>query len=223
MQNKNTSSSYHDTNQYMSQIVAFENFLLDTKNEISGEESVYLAGMLARQSNARYLRQIRRLIFRKPEELDNLISKHYLCIGQNAPVYFIVRTNAEFLTVRLLSRNKKQQLCELEKWKPIAYFQIASEYAHKAGNRVLGEIFAHIYKNYNEIFNILSSYYGFLKKNQPKNIISSASPLWKRFAKVKNERNDKKESWERAGLSEKKKQHLTYHEFNQMINFEALN
>ncbi len=208
---------------FQNHILVFEKFLLDTKSELPGEQTVYLAGMLTRQSNSSYLRQIRRFLLRSPEELDTLTRKHYLCIGQNAPVYFISRINAEYITVKLVSKKAKQGYTNWEKLIPIRYFEVASIYAYQAGNRTLGSIMSYIYKNYHSILSLLSVYMEFLKENQPSPNDPIQKPLWQRFAQVHNERNNKKEYWEAHGLSEKHKTHIHRHEFNQMINFSSKN
>ena len=216
---------------FQQHILAFEKFLSEspTKLTLPGEQSVYLSGMLARQYDSNYRRQIRHYLFRKPDDLEMLIRRHYQCIGQNAPVCFLSRINAEFLTIRLVSRRSRQATWQkLEQTLPAHYFEVASIYAYQANKRTWGSIFAYIYKNYTQILSLLSAYLDFLQNLQDNNAWDPNTSalgrmLWQRFARVNNERNAQKEHWEANRISPQHKTHIHRHEFNQMINFSSIN
>ncbi len=216
---------------YCTSLLLFERFLAESHNKLglSSEHSVYLAGMLARQYDKKYRRQIHAFLFRTPQELQELARCHKPYLGQKAPIYFASRINAEYLTAKFILRWLKG-LSKMEQDLPAYYFHVASIYAYQIGLSLWGAMFSFMYQNYRDILQLLCSYAEFLKSHELhiiSPVLSSLGPLpsnvWERLGVPANERNNKKELWEMQNISPKRKAHIPRHEFNEIFNFSPPN
>ncbi|MCB1308531.1 MAG: hypothetical protein KDK30_10140 [Leptospiraceae bacterium] len=210
---------------YRLHILILERYLQESATgRLSGEQTVYLAGMLARQTDPLYRKQIEDLIFESPEDMDRTIRRHDPYIGQNAPIVILARTNAEFLTIDIISRQENSHTVRtFELQIPARYFGIASFYAHQAGNRTLSDIFDSIRKQYELIVRILSGYCRYIEQNSHQLSETVPDRLWQRFGEVINERNNRKENRERQGIDPSRKNHISRREFNGMLNYSSPN
>ena len=209
---------------FQNHVLILENFLLETDKSLPGEQTIYLAGMLARENNDTYRKNIDPFLFQNTEELDILACRHYLYLGQNANLWFISRINAEHLTVQLVSPKKKQKVSLTDKVFPKRCFEVASIYAYKASNRILGGIFAYISNHYDHVLEILHTYLCALEaETLPSPNAQLPKALWKHLGQVRNERNHKKEQWEAMRISEKEKNHLSFPEFNRIMDLSGCN
>ena len=224
---------------FQKHILTLEKFLSEqhVSLQLPDEQSVYLAGMLARQYDSNYRRQIRRYLFSQPEDLELLIRRHYAYMGQNAPVCFMARINAEYLTVRLLSYYRKKvkeslqttpSTMNTDQLLPAHYFEVAARYAYQASKSTWSSIFSYIYINYAQVVSLLSAYMNFINKLQSTGTWEPTNgalgqKLWERFSHASNERNNQKELWERNRISPKEKTHIPRREFNQIMNFHSIN
>ena len=205
-------------------VLVLERFLLETRRaKFEGEHIVYLAGIIARRLDAAYQEQIRNLLLESPEELETIIRSHAPYIGQNAPIVTISRINAEYLTVELAFAGPSAGASFLMRL-PARYFDVAAFYSREAGNRSLADLFSFMRKHQQMVLELLTDYWKFLE--QETSIMSEEGlpgALWDRFAAQVNDRDAKKERWERMGVDPKHKQHIHREEFNKMLDFTSPN
>lgn len=213
------SSAWRDT--FRSHILLLEKFLLVRGTPLSGQNTVYLAGMVARELDTHYQSQIQDFLLEHPHEVDEVIRQHEPYIGQNAPIVTLTRINAEHLTFEIaigsedFSRYFQMMI-------PAKYFGIASFYSHQAGNRVLGEIFGFIRNHYRLVMDLLSGYLKYIKDADELELKIS-DEVWEKFSQERNERNEKKEWWGRRGIDLSKKNGISMQEVNAMIDFTSAN
>jgi len=189
---------------------------------ISGEQSVYLAGMIARKLDRAYQSMIRDMLWEDPQAADYLIRKHDAYIGQNAPIVTLSRINAEYLTLQI-ARKGDPSLRELTMSLPARYYGIASYYSNQAGNRTLAEIFRFLGNHLPLVLDILEGYFNYVEAFGDRSETHLASEFWERFGNQINERNAKKEGWEKRGIDPSRKTHISRAEFNRMIDFTSKN
>ncbi|MCE9597817.1 MAG: hypothetical protein K8S54_07605 [Spirochaetia bacterium] len=202
-------------------VLAFEHVLGENKHiRVPGEKTVYLAGMVARQTDEVYRKQITNMLVNDPSEIDLAVRMHDPYIGQNAPIVTLSRINAEHITIRLA-------VCErtafpFETRFPIRLFGLASQYSYLAGNRTMGDIFHFLRNHYSLVLELLRGYLDYVQKNAE--AMEEASKfMWDRFGSEKNERNTKKDTWEKQGIDLKRIPQISPSELNGMINFTSKN
>ncbi len=208
---------------YRIHILNLERFLCSGKGSpLSGEQAVYLAGMIARRLDQVYQTMIQDLLWEDPTAADQLIRKHAPFIGQNAPLVTSSRINAEFLTLEIALGGEHAR-GSLEISVPARYFGIAAFYAREAGNQTLAELFRFLGNHLPLVLNILEGYLEFLSETGDGSQSELPMAVWERLARETNERNAKKEWWEARGLSPGRKTHIARSEFNRMIDFTGMN
>lgn len=209
---------------YRIHVLNLERFLLSSGDvSISGEQAVYLAGMIARKMDLAYQRQVRELLWEDhPGAADQLIRKHDPYIGQNAPIVTLSRINAEYLTLAIAHKGDAS-LRKLTMPIPARYFRIAGHYAGQAGNRTLAELFRFLGNHLPLVLDVLEGYFNFVEAFGDQAEIRLSPAIWERFGAEINERNAKKEGWERRGIDSARKTHISRAEFNRMIDFSGWN
>lgn len=193
-------------------LVALENFQRGRK-PLSGENTVYLAGMIARELDDHYRENTRAFLVRTPDEIDRAVRSHDPYIGQNAPIVTLSRINAEHLTFEIaVSRVHRAHLRI-----PARYFAIAAYYSYQAGKPSLAKIYSSFRSNLGDIASLVSDYFRYMLQNKPEEKISKE--IMKRFASVTNERNAVKDWRESLRFKSSKKTSVSMHELSEMMNF----
>ena len=208
---------------YRVHVLNLERFLSSGgRPSLSGEQSVYLAGMIARRLDRNYQAMIQELLWEEPEAVDQLIRRHEPYIGQNAPIATLSRINAEFFTLEIALQGDAS-LRSLTMALPARYFAVASHFTHQSGNKTLADLFRFLGNHLSLVLDILEGYLDFIEAfgDHPDRPLSPEA--WERFGSEANERNAKKEWWEARGLSPGKKTHISRAEFNRMIDFTGWN
>ncbi|MEQ9365109.1 MAG: hypothetical protein RIF32_12735 [Leptospirales bacterium] len=211
------------------------------RDRIPGEQTVYLAGMIAREMDRGYLAQIEEYLVEDPERIDLLVRRHSQCLGQNAPVVTLSRINAEHATLQVAidtlgDDGGANRLFMLNL--PARYFGIASFYSSQAGNQALARIFDFFRNHLVVVVEILAGYLESLEKSvdegdqarsagrseffqapgvAPEDLAGSAA--WRRFGDDTNERNIRKDFWDAARLNPARKNRITGLEFRSMIDY----
>lgn len=204
-------------------VLILERFLLQSRLlRVNAEQLVFVAGMVARRLDAAYQLQIQDFLLEEPDQLDGLIRRHAPYIGQNAPILTISRINGEFLIVDVAFKDRPG-VTAFDLSVAARYCDVAAFFARQAGNRSLADLFAFLRKNCEEVVRALAAYQTFLANGGPSETAKLPAGLWERFATERNDRNDKKERWERMGLDAKHKQHIDREEFNRMLDFSSPN
>lgn len=120
---------------------------------LSGELTVYLAGMIARQLDPEYRKQLSSYLFEDPGDLGRKIRRHDPYIGQNAPIVFVSRINAEHRTFSIaLNADHSSTMV------PSNLFAIASHYSYKSGNIQLASIFNEFRFQIRNVIYLLAAY-----------------------------------------------------------------
>ena len=189
---------------------------------LSGEQAVYLAGMIARKLDGSYQRMIQDMLWEEPDAVDHLIRRHDPYIGQNAPIATLSRINAEYFTLEIALQGSAT-LPSFTMAVPARYFAVASHYSHQSGNRTLADLFRFLGNHLPLVLDILEGYLKFIEAFGDRSGEQLPTETWERFASESNERNAKKEWWEARGLNPGKKQHISRAEFNRMIDFTGWN
>ncbi len=204
-------------------VIGLERFLDDRGGEnIAGEHTVYLAGMIARGMDDAYFEQIENYLLDDPGAIDAAIRRHEPYIGQNAPIVTLSRINAEHLTFQLAAAEGEiTRFFEMSI--PTRYFGIASFYSEQAGDRTLSSIFAYFRNNLPLILDVLTGYLNFLEENGDALHGAFTRETWERLGTESNERNARKERLERMGLDSRRKPRISRSEFNKMIDFASPN
>lgn len=204
-------------------IVCMEHFLERVPcHRLEAEPLVFLAGMLARQLDKSYRRQIRPFIKSNPEDVFCSVRQHDPYLGQNAPVVFLSRANAEFLLVQGASARRRGYNMEIPAQLSESFFGIASKYSYKSGNFVLGDICAFMQNRLAGVQDWLGAYLEHRRKHTRIPPRTSAG-VWQRFGMDRNQRNDFKERWEARGIDPVRLNRIARAEFQKMINFESRN
>lgn len=210
-------------NQLVDHVIFMEHFLdKDASMNMEAEQLVFVAGLLARQLDKSYRRQIRPYLKNEPEEIFQTVRRHDPYFGQNAPVVFLSRANAEYLLVQGASALRRGNAHWYSHVLPGQFFGIASQYSYKAGNFMMGDICAFMQKYLPGLVEWLGGYLEFRR-----NIIEKEphfSPaMWNRFGLEKNARNEFKERWAARGIDSRRLKRIPHSEFQKMIQFESKN
>lgn len=203
----------------LEQYVARERLL-----RLPGDKSVYLAGMIARHADREYKEQTQDFLVESPEQIDLFVRMHDPYIGQNAPIVTVARINAERMTYDLAQARRSAYSFELRF--AVRLFGLASHYSYQAGNRTMGEIYYFLRNHFPVVLQLLQGYLEALENNPDsfQEAMETASRvLWERFGREKNDRNAKKEAWEKMGINLKKKPVISPAELGGMINFSSAN
>jgi len=202
-------------------VLAMEHFLGKNKSiSFPGDKCVYLAGMVARQTDEKYCKQIAAMLIEDPAQIDLAVRRHDPYIGQNAPIVTLSKINAEYITVRLAV--SPRIALPFETRFPIRLFGLASQYSYLAGNRTMGDIFHFLRNHFGLVLDLLHGYLEYLQKNAQR-LEEASESMWKRFGSEKNDRNAKKDNWEKRGIDLKKVPQISPAELNAMINFTSEN
>ena len=132
----------------------------------SVEETVYLAGMIARETDHNYLQQIQEYLVADPEEISAVVRRHAPYLGQNAPVVTLSRINAEHMTLQIASGAFGTATGFLQLTVPARYFGIASFYSGQAGNQNLARIFDFFRNHLSVVVEVVAEYIEYLEANQ---------------------------------------------------------
>ena len=163
---------------YHLHLIALEKFLLERRRrshlrtpapEFSGERTIYLAGMVARELDFEYKKHSRKYLLDKPEQLESAIRKHAPYIGQNAPLVTLSKINAEHLTIDIAVN--KQGSVVFQARLPAGYFSIASFYSSQAGNDTQANIFMFLRNHLDEVIRIIAAYFRFITEYPLNDII----------------------------------------------------
>ena len=121
---------------YRRHLIGLERFLLaNPEQEIPTEPTIYLAGMIARELDPTYGENIEPYLLADEDEIDATIRRHDPYLGQNAPIVFIARINAEHLTVsRAREKKSVESVSRFELMGPSRLFSIACHYSLQSGN-----------------------------------------------------------------------------------------
>ncbi|MCR9144477.1 MAG: hypothetical protein NXI24_19725 [bacterium] len=156
----------HWSRTFRNHVLGLEQFLAEHmqprwRDRLPGEQTVYLAGMIARELDRGYRAQIQDYLVEDPEKIDRIVRRHAQCLGQNAPVVTLSRINAEHATLQIaidasgdLPGASRLFLLTL----PARYFGIASFYASQAGNQNLARIFDFFRNHLSVVVDILAGY-----------------------------------------------------------------
>jgi len=177
-------------------LLAMESSFNQGKNQLHPDCSVYLAGVVARKLDPNYWKTVEtHFLVENPEEILSLIRRHYLFIGQNAPIVTVSRYNAEHLLFEIamegISSDTLSKKIRLRI--PARYFGIASTYSRYAGNQILSEILEFFSRNLEQILPDLTSYLWNLKgRKEVPELSPIPTELWERFSKISKEMIRKK-------------------------------
>jgi hypothetical protein len=201
IENENAFPKGNSLNTFRSHVLALENFLMNEKiHDLKGEPLVYLAGMIARKFDRDYSEDIKPFLFSDPSEMDLLIRKHELYIGQNAPVAFAARINAEYLTISIATQ-EKSIFSRFQLAIPARFFRISSNYFYYSGNKTLGAVLDYFGKELSTIIKIIHEYLTKYSENFPENN-KLENQTWTKFGTELNDRNSVKEYLEKKNISE---------------------
>jgi len=213
-----------DAHAFRFHLLALEHYISEERLlRLPGDKSVYLAGMIARQADPGYTEQTEDFLLESPEQIDLFVRSHDPYIGQNAPIVTVSRINAERITLDLAKKRREAYSYELRF--AARLFGIASQYSYLAGNRTLGEIFYFLRNHFPAVLRLLQGYLTFLegRADRPQQIERASETMWERLGRQRNERNEKKEAWEKMGINLKKKAMISPAELGGMINFTSEN
>ncbi len=206
-------------------LLALEHYVSEERLlRLPGDKSVYLAGMIARQSDPDYAQQTEDFLIESPEQIDLFVRMHDPYIGQNAPIVTVSRINAERITLNLARARRDAYSFELRF--AARLFGLASHYSYLAGNRTLGDIFYFLRNHFPPVLRLLQGYLTYLEENPDRleeSIESASKAMWERLGSERNERNSKKEAWEKMGINLKKKAMISPAELGGMLNFTSEN
>ncbi len=134
----------------------FDSFQPPIKNDIK----VYLAGSFARYLDKEYISQIKPYIIDDLESFINFIKKFKYKLGNNAPIFYYAKINAEFKMFQLLENQSTKNIETISYYlhEPATLFSFASIYYRLAGKIYQSILFEIIYKRIKEIFSALELY-----------------------------------------------------------------
>lgn len=198
-----------------------ETFLLNRRGRrLNGETTVYLAGVVARESDQEYRRAVSVFRIDHPEELDLAVRRHDPYLGQNAPLVTLSRVNAERLTYELaLDRGAAQ----LRRMLPGKYFGIAAYYSHMAGKRQLATLFDFFRNHLGLVIDVIAGYIDWLEREGYELDRLPSPELLKKFGAEINELNRRKEFWDAARIDTRRINRIAPYEARQMLDFERPN
>ncbi len=195
-------------------------FTAGVRRHMSAENTVYLAGMIARETDSAYLEQIRTYLVEDPEAMDQTVRRHDPYLGHNAPLVTISRINAEHLTLQFAGERGDGSLTDVvHLMVPAKYFGIASYYSLQAGNHAFARIFDFFRNHLSMIVDVLAGYLDYLEERA--GVLPEEIPVavWERLGMDSNERNRRKEFWEAAGINTSRKNRLIPLELREMLNY----
>lgn len=212
-----------DAHAFRFHLLSLEHYISEERLlRLPGDKSVYLAGMLARHADPEYRAQTEDFLIECPEQIDVFVRSHDPYFGQNAPIVTVSRINAERITLDLARKRREAYSFELRF--AARLFGVASQYSYLAGNRTLGEIFYFLKNHFPSVLTLLQGYLVFQEENPESGSLERASEtMWQRLGRERNERNAKKEAWEKMGINLKKKAMISPAELGGMINFTSAN
>ncbi|GIX40641.1 MAG: hypothetical protein KatS3mg129_0374 [Leptospiraceae bacterium] len=152
-------------------LIKMDKFFSFCKPPIKNDVKVYLAGYYARYLDDDYRNQIQPYIIKDIEHFKELIKKHHLKLGQNAPIFYYAKINAEYKMFYLLTENlNKKQIYEYslnyQLSEPATLYSLTSTYYRISGQIYHALLFENIYKRIKEIFSILNLYSKAIHLNQ---------------------------------------------------------
>jgi hypothetical protein len=226
------SDAPHWTHTFRLHVLGLEQYLvrqMDPRSRVRlpGAETVYLAGMIARELDRDYLAQIQDYLVEDPGELDRTARQHAPYLGQNAPLVTISRINAEHLTLQIAGSADASGGTVLHLMIPARYFGIAAFYSLQSGNQTLARIFDFFRNHLALVVEIVAGYIEYLEAHDgeleidPEDIVQS--PTWQKFAGERNDSNRRKEFWEAARLNPRRKNRISGFEFRRMIDYTSPN
>ncbi len=238
---------------FRSHVLGLEEFLAANlkprwRDRIPGEQTVYLAGMIARELDRGYRAQIQEYLVEDPEEIDRVVRRHALCLGQNAPVVTLSRINAEHSTLQIAIENAGQASRVFLLRLPARYFGIASAYSLQAGKPDLARTFDFFRNHLAVIVDVLAGYLDSLEWIETSDTVDATqnaadfgapgdsrrracvpprvapeelekSAAWRRFGSDTNDTNRRKDFWEAARLNPNRKNRLSGMEFRAMLDY----
>lgn len=145
-------------------LIKLEKYFQPYKPPFKNDIKVYLAGYVARYSDTSYINQIQPFLFRDAGEIKKMIIKHHDKLGQNAPLIFYARINAEYRMYRIIKEKTEEKtpvsiLYSLQLKEPASLFSVASTYSRIAGMRYQALLYEILYKRIQEVLEILSDYF----------------------------------------------------------------
>lgn len=193
-------------------------FLISGLADFPGERTVYLAGMLAREFDLEYRKQIQDYIIEDPGELDRTIRKHFQRIGQNAPIITLSRINAEYLTVQLAARALGSIAQTFGIIYSTRYFGVASLYSQLAGKDTQARLYAFMRDHNQTMLSHLTDYLKYVALHWHSLPGKIPPELWKKFGSEINERNRRKDVLDGMRITRKGKNRLSPLELRQMLD-----
>jgi hypothetical protein len=177
-------------------LLALEHYVSEERLlRLPGDKSVYLAGMIARQTDPAYTQQTEDFLIESPEQIDLFVRMHDPYIGQNAPIVTVSRINAERITLNLAQARREAYSFELRF--AARLFGLASHYSYLAGNRTLVRYFLFSEEPFPDCSAPAAGISGVpgRESGAPEESIDQASKaMWERLGSERNERNNKKEA-----------------------------
>ncbi len=152
-------STWRETFQY--HVIRMNPYFKRIKPPIKSDVKIYLAGYYARFLDEEYKKQIKPYIIEDLETFKNFIKKHEFKLGQNAPVFFYAKLNAEYKMFQLLEESIKYKNYKFHKFyltEPAILFSITSNYYRMAGKLYHALLFEILYKRIQDIFSVFHYY-----------------------------------------------------------------
>jgi len=184
----------------------------------NGEQTVYLAGMIARELDGEYRRQCEAFYLDDATELESAIRRHGAYIGQNAPVALLARINAERWTAELAAASADSDGI-IQFLMPARFFGVAAYFSHLSGKNLHAAIFDDLRNRYTRLVELLRGYLQFLTEEGVDPAAPPCRELLQRFGGERNERNRRKETLEAMGLHTNHRNRLAPFEFRRMLDY----
>ena len=220
----------HWSQTFRNHALGLERYLADHSRggRMPGEQTMYLAGMIAREMDRAYLAQIQEYLVEDPLDMDQAVLRHAPYLGQNAPLVTLSRINAEHLTLQIAATAGGGQASRIfHLMIPARYFRIAAYYSLQSGNPNQARIFDFLCNHLSVVVEIIAGYIEDLEARGWKLDVDPAaladSDAWRRFATDTNETNRRKEFWDAAGIRANKKNRISGMEFRSMIDYTNTN
>jgi hypothetical protein len=208
-------------------LIKMDKFFTYCKPPLKCDVKVYLAGYYARFLDEDYINQIKPFIIEDKEYFKILIKKHHQKLGQNAPIFYYAKINAEYkmyLILRQFSRYKKlyNYSLQYELSEPATLYLLASNYYRYSGKIYQALLFENIYKRIKEIFSILNQYTKSLElemKNQSKtNNHFNISYEIITESEIENFKENLIKEYQENTITEKEIKEIKNQELNQILN-----
>lgn len=200
---------------------SLELFLIERRlSGLSGENAVYLAGMIARELDPEYRALADAYVLRNPDELDAVVRRHRPCLGQNAPVLMVSRATGERQAMELALQRVRLSSATAQ---TIRCFFVAAEFSHHAGKNQLARIFEFFGYRLPFVLDVVNAYIHELERGGWRRFDKPDAALLKRLAASRNESNRRKDFWEAARISHRRRNRIALYEFRRMVDFERPN